>query len=72
MLVDIDPRNAQRAVRAIELIHGSVPEVTIFAVGEMNQPTNIVSAMRAGAREFLDHAASREALIEAFTRFSAT
>jgi pilus assembly protein CpaE len=28
--------------------------------------------MRAGAREFLDRAATREALIEAFTRFSAT
>jgi pilus assembly protein CpaE len=72
VLVDIDPQNPQRAIRTIELIHASIPEVTIFAVGEMNQPTNIVSAMRAGAREFLDHAASREALIEAFTRFSAT
>ena len=72
VLVSIDPKNPQRAIRTIELIHGNIPEVTIFAVGEMNQPTNIVSAMRAGAREFLDHAASREALIEAFTRFSAT
>jgi pilus assembly protein CpaE len=71
-LVSIDPQNPQRAIRAIELIHGNLPEVTIFAVGEMSQPANIVSAMRAGAREFLDHAASREALIEAFTRFSAT
>ena len=72
VLVDIDPHNPQRAIRTIELIHASTPEVTIFAVGEMNQPTNIVSAMRAGAREFLDHAASRESLIEAFTRFSTT
>ncbi|MGP0098379.1 MAG: CpaE family protein [Terriglobales bacterium] len=72
VLVDIDPQNPQRAIRTIELIHSSIPEVTIFAVGEMHQPTNIVSAMRAGAREFLDHGASREALVEAFTRFSAT
>ena len=72
VLVDIDPKNPQRAIRTIELIHASIPEVTIFAVGDMSQPTNIVSAMRAGAREFLDHAASREALIDAFTRFSAT
>src|ERR1700678_1519965 len=72
VLVSIDSKNPQRAIRAIELIHGNIPEVTIFAVGEMNQPTNIVSAMRAGAREFLDHASSREALIEAFARFSAT
>ncbi|MGA7291224.1 MAG: AAA family ATPase [Terriglobales bacterium] len=72
VLVTIDPQNPQRAIRTIELIHASIPEITIFAVGEMNQPTNIVSAMRAGAREFLDRAASREALVEAFTRFSAT
>ena len=72
VLVDIDSKNAQRAIRAIELVHASTPDVTIFAVGELNQPINIVSAMRAGAREFLDHNASREALIEAFTRFSAT
>jgi pilus assembly protein CpaE len=72
VLVSIDPKNPQRAIRTIELIHSSIPDVTIFAVGELSQPTNIVSAMRAGAREFLDHGASREALIEAFTRFSAT
>jgi pilus assembly protein CpaE len=72
VLVTIDPQNPQRAIRTIELIHANIPGVTIFAVGEMNQPTNIVSAMRAGAREFLDYASSREALVEAFTRFSAT
>ena len=72
VLVDIDSKNPQRAIRSIELIHASIPDVTIFAVGEMNQPTIIVAAMRAGAREFLDTAASREALIEAFTRFTAT
>lgn len=72
VLVDIDAQNPQRAIRTIELIHASTPDVTIFAVGEMNQPTIIVSAMRAGAREFLDHNATREALVEAFTRFSAT
>ncbi|MGA7687403.1 MAG: AAA family ATPase [Terriglobales bacterium] len=72
ILVDIDPRNPQRAVRTIELIHGSIPDVTIFAVGEMNQPTVIVSAMRAGAKEFVDRSASHEALIEAFARFTAS
>lgn len=71
-LVSIDAKNPQRAIRAIELIHSGVPEITIFAVGEMSQSANIVSAMRAGAREFLDHTASREALVEAFARFSAT
>jgi len=72
VLVDIDPRNPQRAVRAIELIHTATPAVTVFAVGEMNQPAAIVSAMRAGAREFVDRTASHEALIEAFTRFTAS
>jgi len=72
VLVDIDPRNPQRAVRVIELIHASIPDITIFAVGEMNQPQMIVSAMRAGAREFVDRAASHEALSEAFDRFTAS
>jgi len=72
VLVSIDSHNPQRAIRAIELIHSNTPDVTIFAVGEMSQPTSIVSAMRAGAREFLDHASSREALVEAFASFSAT
>ena len=71
-MVSIDGKNPQRAIRTIELIHAAIPDITIFALGEMTQPTMIVSAMRAGAREFLDHAASREALVEAFTRFSAT
>jgi pilus assembly protein CpaE len=72
ILVDIDPRNPNRAVRAIEMIHAAAPDVTIFAVGEMTHPATIVSAMRAGAREFVDRAASHEALIEAFTRFTAS
>jgi len=72
VLVDIDPRNPQRAVRTIELIHSTLPDITIFAAGEMNQPVNIVSAMRAGAREFVDRAASHEVLIEAFARFTAS
>jgi len=72
ILVDIDPKNSQRAIRTIELIHATVPDVTIFAVGEMSQPTTIVSAMRAGAREFVDRSDSHEALLEAFTRFTAS
>jgi pilus assembly protein CpaE len=72
VLVDIDPRNPQKAVRAIELIHASVPDITIFAAGDMSQPLIIVSAMRAGAREYVDRASSHEALIEAFARFTAS
>jgi pilus assembly protein CpaE len=72
VLLDIDSRNPQRAVRTIELIHASIPDISVFAVGEMNQPTIIVAAMRAGAREFIDRASSHEALIEAFARFTAS
>ncbi len=72
VLVEIDPKHPQGALRTIELIHNATPDVTIFALGDMNQPLNIVSAMRAGAREFLDRAATPELLIEAFTRFSAS
>jgi Flp pilus assembly CpaE family ATPase len=72
VLVDIGALNSQRAIRSIELIHGNLPEITIFAVGEMNQPTIIVSAMRAGAGEFLDRSCTREALVEAFTRYASS
>lgn len=72
VLVEIDPQQPQRAIRTIELIHTNTPDVTIFALGDINQPLHIVNAMRAGAREFLDRAATQDALIEAFTRFSAT
>jgi pilus assembly protein CpaE len=71
VLVDIDPENVQRAIRAIELIHSTTNDIIIFAVGEMNHPPTIVAAMRAGAREFLERAASAEALVDALSRFSA-
>jgi len=72
VLVDIDPQNAQRAIHAIELISNNTSEIVIFAVGAMNNPESIVSAMRAGAREFLERNTSAEAMVEAFTRFAAS
>src|SRR5580765_2713595 len=71
VLVDIDPRNVQRAVHAIELIHATTSDIAIFAVGEMSQPATIVSAMRAGAREYLEREVTPGAMAEAFTRFAA-
>ncbi|HZR57573.1 MAG TPA: AAA family ATPase [Terriglobales bacterium] len=71
VLVDIDPQNSQRAIQAIELIHGNTSEIAIFAVGGMHDPASIVSAMRAGAREYLERTTSAESLIEALNRFSA-
>jgi pilus assembly protein CpaE len=72
VIVDIDVQNAQRAIGAIELIVASTSNIAIFALGEMNQPAIIVAAMRAGAGEFLERNATPEALIEAFTRFTAS
>jgi pilus assembly protein CpaE len=72
VLVDIDARNAQRAISAIELIQANTSEMAIFAVGEMDHPPTIVAAMRAGAGEFLERNATSEALVEALTRFAAS
>src|SRR3989475_5124089 len=70
VLVDIDSHNVQRAINAIELIHSTTSDIAIFAIGPMNDPSTIVSTMRAGAREYLELHAGSEALVEAFTRFA--
>lgn len=70
VIVDIPSRDAQRAIRAIELIRATTQQIAIFANGEMNQPFNIVASMRAGAGEYIDFSAGSEALLEALTRFS--
>jgi len=71
VLVELDPNNPQRAIHAIELIRATTSEIAIFAMGEMRNPVHIVSAMRAGAGEFVDRAGGSDALLEAFNRFSA-
>jgi pilus assembly protein CpaE len=71
VLVDLDPERVQAAIRAIELIHNSTEEIVIIAVGPLVDPSVIVSAMRAGAREYLERNAPVESMIEALTRFSA-
>jgi Flp pilus assembly CpaE family ATPase len=70
VLVDLDPEKTQSAIRAIELIHNNTEEISIIAVGPMVDPAVIVSAMRAGAREYLERNASSESMVEALTRFS--
>ncbi len=72
VLVDIDPRHAARAIGTIELIHASTNEIVIFAMGEMNDSSTIVAAMRAGAREYLERNATMESITDAFSRFSAS
>lgn len=70
VIVDICSHNAQRGIRAIELIRATTQQIAIFASGDMSQPANIVASMRSGAGEYLDHTAGHEALLEALTRFS--
>jgi len=72
VIVDISPRDAQRAIRAIELIKATTLQIGIFANGEMTQPANIVASMRAGAGEYIDQSAGSEALLEALTRYSSS
>jgi pilus assembly protein CpaE len=72
VLVDIDPRNIERAIKAIELIHTTTSDIVIFAIGELTNPGTIVAAMRAGAREYLERNATSEGIAEAFARFTAS
>ncbi|MGH9513915.1 MAG: AAA family ATPase [Terriglobales bacterium] len=72
VVLDIDPANVKRAIDAIELIHANTADVAIFAVGAMNDPSTIVAAMRAGAREYLERNAGPEAVVEAFDRFTSS
>src|SRR5271165_2901810 len=71
VLVDVPAENHTSALRAIELIHQEVRDAVIFAVGSMSQPQVIVSAMRSGAREFIERPTTTTDLLEAFVRLSA-
>src|SRR3954451_17521684 len=71
VLVDLDPENVQRAILTIELIHSNTTGTGIFAIGEMVHPPTIVSAMRAGAGEYIERNTGSEGLLEAFNRFTA-
>jgi FixJ family two-component response regulator len=58
VLVDIDPNMVAAALHTIEMLQGQNRGVAVFAIGDMKQPQLIVSAMRAGAGEFLDPSAA--------------
>jgi len=70
VLVDVPAENHILALRSIELIHQEVSAAVIFAVGSMRQPQVIVSAMRAGAREYIERPTNTTELLEAFVRLS--
>ena len=70
VLVDVPSENHTLALRSIELIHQEVSHAVIFAVGSMAQPQVIVSAMRAGAREYIERPTTTNELLEAFIRLT--
>lgn len=71
-VVDIASRDVARAMQTIELIHNQVPQVAVFAAGSMSDPSVIVAAMRAGAREYLERDSGTEAFVEALRRYTAS
>jgi pilus assembly protein CpaE len=70
VIVDIPTKDASAALRALELLHSDCPGAALFAVGDMSQPLTIVSAMRTGAREFVERPTTTTSLLEAFVRLS--
>jgi pilus assembly protein CpaE len=72
ILVDIAADTTTAALRAIELLHQELPDSAVFAIGSMTQPQVIVSAMRAGAREYIERPTTTTDLLEAFVRLTST
>jgi len=72
VLVDITGDAIPGVLRAIELLHQELSHSVLFAVGPMTQPQLIVSAMRAGVREYIERPTTTTDLLEAFGRLTAT
>ena len=72
ILVDIADHEVSSALRAIEILHQELPDAAVFAVGGMSQSQLIVSAMRAGAREYIERPTTTTDLLEAFVRQTST
>jgi pilus assembly protein CpaE len=70
VLVDVPVESSAAALHAIEVLRQEIPELAVFAIGSMSQPQTIVSAMRAGAREFIERPTTTTDLLEAFIRLS--
>lgn len=69
ILVDINQDNPMPALLAIEVLQANCPKAGIFAIGDLKQPKTIVSAMRAGAKEYLEQPLSAPQFVDALTRF---
>jgi len=72
VLVDIMSEGVTSTLRAIELLRQELPDAAVFAVGPMTQPQLIVSALRAGVREYIERPTTTTDLLEAFVRLTTT
>ena len=72
VLVDIASDGITSTLRTIELLHQELSDAAVFAVGPMTQPQLIVSAMRAGVREYIERPTTTTDLLEAFVRLTTT
>jgi len=72
ILVDIAAEEISASLRGIELLHQELPDSAVFAIGSMAQSQLIVSAMRAGAREYIERPTTTTDLLEAFVRLTST
>jgi pilus assembly protein CpaE len=70
VLVDIPSDGAAMALRTIELFQQESSETAVFAIGSLAQPQVIVTAMRSGAREYIQRPTTTTDLLEAFVRLS--
>jgi len=72
ILIDLTAEGIAGALRAVELLHQEMPHTAVFVVGPMTQPQLIVSAMRAGVREYIEKPPTTTDLLEAFVRLTST
>jgi pilus assembly protein CpaE len=70
VIIDVPAIGLHRALDAIDLIQATTNDIAIFAMGETNNPSNIIEVMRAGACEYLDRHSDIGEWLEAFTHFS--
>src|SRR5260370_8251498 len=70
LVVDIERWDPRVAIQAIELVHANAGSISIFVIGTMKDPSVIVAAMRAGAREYLERDAAPESFADALKRFA--
>ncbi len=72
VIVDIAADAIAGSLRAVELLHQEIPDTAVFVVGPMTQPQLIISAMRAGVREYIERPTTTTDLLEAFVRLTST